>query len=475
MGKSIKTWLLRFLFIIGAVLFYEIVGALVPFVHTKSVSEEYKNSVSTEEFYQVDQVKDRAAVIETNQEALDVRLSMFEEAKESIVLSTFDMREGECTKEILASLVQAADRGVKVQILVDGMYGLLHMGGRSIFYAAGENKNIEIRFYNTPNLIAPWTMNGRMHDKYILIDNKLLLMGGRNTFDYFLGEYPNQSTGYDREVLVYHKSGKKEEQSAVTQVRKYFNGVWDRSECKTVFDKTPKWKEKDVIKWKEQFTAIYKNGKMDIVKWDYEKGTVPIEHASFVSNPTHIYSKEPYVWYRLSALMKQAKGKVLIQSPYAVFSQEMYDGMKEIAQNVPGSVLLINSVAVGDNFVASSDYIHNWEKVCDTNLVVKEYFGSWSSHGKSLLVDDDISAVGSYNFDMRSTYVDTETMLVIHGREFNKKLSKKISVMEKASLTRKKDGSYEKKDDVKKREISDNKRKLFWFTSRLIQPFRYLA
>ena len=52
---------------------------------------------------------------------------MFEEAKESIVMTSFDIREGESTSDMFASLLAAADRGVKVQIIVDGMYGMLHM------------------------------------------------------------------------------------------------------------------------------------------------------------------------------------------------------------------------------------------------------------------------------------------------------------------------------------------------------------
>lgn len=470
-----KIWIKRILIIVGILLLYEIVGAIVPFIHTKTVSEDFKKTVSVDKFYQDDLLHDRASVVESNQEALDIRLSMFEEAEKSIVLSTFDMREGESTKRILSSLVHAADRGVKVQILVDGMYGLLHMSERSIFYVAGSHKNIEIKFYNIPNPIFPWTINGRMHDKYILVDYKLLLMGGRNSFDYFLGKYPNQSVGYDREVLVYHKSGKKDKESAVTQVREYFKKVWNLSVCDTVFDSTPKRKEKESADWGKQLTTLYKQEKNNMKIYNFQKETVPIQHAEFVTNPTHIYAKEPYVWYELQNLMKQAEEYVLIQSPYAVFSDDMYQGMEEIANHVPDAQLLINSVAVGDNFVASSDYIQNWGKVYDTGIEVKEYFGSWSAHGKSILVDDNISVVGSYNFDMRSTYVDTETMLVLYGKEFNKELSKKIGLMEQQSLIKKEDGSYEKRKGVIEKQIPKGKEYLFWFTSKLIQPFRYLA
>lgn len=138
-------WIL--LLIVG-ILVYELAGALVPFVYPKKVQGELPK---TETFYGTEYRPDtdRAAVIESNQEALALRLSMFEEAKKSIVMTTFDIREGESTRDIFASLCAAADRGVQVQIIVDGMYGLLHMSGKDIFKAAGSHENLEIKFYNT--------------------------------------------------------------------------------------------------------------------------------------------------------------------------------------------------------------------------------------------------------------------------------------------------------------------------------------
>ena len=51
-----------------------------------------------------------------------------------------------------------------------------------------------------------------------------------------------------------------------------------------------------------------------------------------------------------------------------------------------------------------------------TGVSLYEYMGRHSTHGKSLIIDDDIAVV-VYNFDCRSTYVDTETMLVVQGKE----------------------------------------------------------
>ena len=80
---------------------------------------------------------DRAAVVETSMDALNSRIQMIHQAKERIVLSTFDIRAGQSCDDIFSSILEAADRGVNVQILVDGLYGSLHMKNEPIFLCIG--------------------------------------------------------------------------------------------------------------------------------------------------------------------------------------------------------------------------------------------------------------------------------------------------------------------------------------------------
>ena len=91
--------------------------------------------------------------------------------------------------------------------------------------------------------------------------------------------------------------------------------------------------------------------------------------------------------------------------------------------------MLINSRAVGDNVVASSDYTKNWKKVVGTGMPVYEYQGDHSCHGKSVLIDDQLSIIGSYNFDMEVLGV-SKTMLVINGKEFQKLLRTEVEKIE---------------------------------------------
>ncbi len=59
-----------------------------------------------------------------------------------------------------------------------------------------------MRLYNPVDLLRPGEINYRMHDKYILVDGSLCLLGGRNTNDRFLSR-TGQTENDDRDVLVY--------------------------------------------------------------------------------------------------------------------------------------------------------------------------------------------------------------------------------------------------------------------------------
>ena len=67
--------------------------------------------------------QERILNIENNVDALVWRLRLIESAKENIMLSIFDFRgeDSNSGQDMMATLLNAADRGVKVQILVDGM------------------------------------------------------------------------------------------------------------------------------------------------------------------------------------------------------------------------------------------------------------------------------------------------------------------------------------------------------------------
>lgn len=542
-----KHWVLAaFLFIF----LYMVIGATAPFYHYKPVSDITKAGISAADFYQDGDGVDRAMILETNQSAWDERMRLMGLAQERIILSTFDFRDGESPRDIMAVMLHKADEGVRVQILVDGFSGLVRMERNRFFYALSSHPNIEIRLYNKMNFLLPWRTQGRMHDKYVIADDYGYILGGRNTFDYFIGSYPTSSRSHDREVLVYNTANGtgKSSLSSLNQVTDYFNRVWDL-EVSAPFHEDGKLAEKaavmeaaDMLRLRYDALAV---AHPELLGWDskdadapqaggspghiaasnpdfpdspddagpngacgtlpgqpscpaipidasinddnadvqadghinpldyYEIHTVPTGKITLVSNPTTIYGKEPTVFYTMTELMKHAEEQVVIHTPYAVFNDTMYDALSQVTRQVPVT-MMINSVENGDNFFASSDYPRHKKDFIDTGMEILEYDGGLSYHGKSLLIDDELCAIGSYNFDLRSTYLDTELMLVIQSPRLTAQLKGYMDTYQADCRRLLPDGTYEVPGHITIAPVPLYKRAAWRAVGFLMQPFRFL-
>lgn len=463
---------------------YYIIGGLVPFMfHPKAeVSEAGKKAVSIvkspEEYKDSNQ---KATILETSTDALDARLQIIDEAKESIILSTFDIRPGKSATDVFSCLLEAAERGVKIEIIVDGMSVLTHMKNDSMFYAVGMNENVVIRTYNKPNVLKPWTWNGRMHDKYIIVDDRVLLVGGRNTFDYFLGTYNIKNLSYDREFLLYdNNKNKREEGTAIAQMEAYYEKIKQLDTVKVVYKELPffvseKEVEQEKTRLKERYQEI-KTEKKELFteEGSYKQKTVSVGRTVLLTNPTNILTKKPVLYYDLIAMIGARKEEAYIHTPYAVFSDDMKEQLTAVCTGDKPVKMQVNSIAVGDNVMASSDYLLRRKEILETGVLLYEFQGAHSSHGKSLYIDDTVSVIGSFNFDMRSAYLDTETMFVIEGKEFTNQLKKNIQVMEEQSIRVTKENKYEEQDKVAMAELPKKTAILYRITSILFQCIRYL-
>ena len=71
---------------------------------------------------------------------------MIGNAKKSIMLSTFDLRPDDSGTKIIAALY--TERGVQVQILIDGIYQKLFLEKSPVFQALAAHQNVEVGIYN---------------------------------------------------------------------------------------------------------------------------------------------------------------------------------------------------------------------------------------------------------------------------------------------------------------------------------------
>ena len=419
----------------GAVLVYLLAGAVIPFVRQPQLREATKDALELEKFYGDGPSGERARVISQNGEALEERIRLISQAEKEIILSTFEFDADTSGMQVMAALAEAAARGVKVSVLVDGVPYVTAMWGNPYFLALAQMENVEIRVYNPVRLWKPWGFMGRMHDKYLVADDRAYILGGRNTYDYFLGDQPGYKN-YDWDVLVYAQEAG--EGNSLEQVRDYFYSVWELPQCRTLGESFL-WRGNPAVtrareKIEEQCGALRREHPDWFQGEDYSQNTFPADKIQLVANPTHIYAKEPVVFYTITELMKQAREEAVFHTPYIICNDWMLERLAEICGQESRVLMMTNSVANNGNPFGAMDYRKNKGKILDTGVEILEYDGGVSYHGKCFTVDDRISGVGSFNWDMRSAYLDTELMLIIDSREVNRQLREEMEKYESQAL-----------------------------------------
>ena len=155
---------------------------------------------------------------------------------------------------------------------------------------------------------------------------------------------------------------------------------------------------------------------------DYKKITTSADKITLISNPTGIYPKEPIVFYTITELMKNARQSVSFHTPYILCNDWMTERLTEICKKVPEVRMMTNSIANNGNPFGAMDYRANKSKLLDTGIQILEYDGGISYHGKCFIIDNRLSAIGSFNWDMRSAYLDTELMLVIDSEKLSQQI-----------------------------------------------------
>ena len=455
--------ILAILAVFLCVAFYELIGICITYKKQPTVSDATIKETQNIMSVAGRENTERAVIIEKNSQALLERVRLIQNAKDEIILSTFAFKSDESGKLILGALHDAADRGVHVRILVDGMESWIDMEGNPYFYGLSSHENVEIKLYNKANPLKPWKTMGRMHDKYLIADGKIYILGGRNTYNYFLGDFPGHKN-FDRDVLVVCDEPQKD--NSVNQLWNYFETIWEQEDCR-YFHNSKKLADrqsvkKAVLELQEGYQQYFEVNKGKICDTDYADETFETEKIILLSNPIHTQAKEPVVWYQLGELMKNAKERVKIHTPYIICNDMMYNTWEEIAQKVSDFSIMTNSVANNGNPFGAADYAKNRNRILETGIDIWEYEGGYSYHGKSILIDDDLSVIGSFNMDMRSTYLDTELMLVIRSKEINKQLEDGMMEYESVSRQVLDDGTYYDPYHVKPIELTEkHKRKVF--------------
>ena len=130
--RYLKLFLLYCQFFL-CVVFYELLGICVAYKKQPEVSNTTKKETKNGSWNECSENTERAVIIEKNPEALLQRVRLIKNAKKEIILSTFAFQSDESGKLILGALHDAADRGVHIRLLVDGIGRGVGFGRKSFY------------------------------------------------------------------------------------------------------------------------------------------------------------------------------------------------------------------------------------------------------------------------------------------------------------------------------------------------------
>jgi putative cardiolipin synthase len=448
MINLLKKFHIVFVYLLLLFILYFLITSIFIFIFTKGATP-----YSSE---RVNHYNDKVVVIEQRSFAAMSRINLIENATTSIKLAYYAVHDGLSADIFYGSILEAADRGVKVSLLFDGIFHNLKGKQIKTYATLFHHPNIEVKLYEPLNILKPWTINNRLHDKFIIVDDKYVLLGGRNIGDkYYLDDYGDKLVE-DRDVLMVSST-----EGVLGDFDSYFETLWNskytkskRSSLVKKLNKTSDKKKSELLNNLEIIRSKYPNRFNQEIDWN--ELSLPTKRVYLVTNPIGRLFKEPTILNEFHYLKENYKENNFFQSPYIITPKKMGE--------FSDSVLITNSIYSSPNYFALSGYLKHRKKLFNSNNTIYEYYGEGSIHAKTYVFDKTISMVGSFNLDPRSAFLSTESVVVIESEEVAESLTNNIeSLIEQSS-------SYPEKQ----KEASWYKNLLVKLFIVLLYPFDFL-
>ena len=383
-------------------------------------------------------------IVNPGNDALTHRIAMTRLSQHSIEMQTYIFKNDLSSMLLLRELMLAADRGVKVRILVDDV-GLSPRSSELMLL--GFHPNIEVRIFNpfkyrisnaalrsTQFIFEFNRLNHRMHNKLFIADDTVMLVGGRNISKEYFDLDPDFNF-LDADALFIGKVARDGIGS--------FNEYWDfhMSIPSSLFPEHPDPRQLDDFvaeiekKLAENQDFVGRiNGEVDHIIARYKSMELPDYwvKARFMADPPEKAERRMVgndILDEVNTLLDGAESSVYISNAYVV-PVDFYQKFNDLRERGVEIHLSTNSLSSNDVWVVYSGWINYRGDLIDRGTHVHEFRhdsefaqspkGAKSGlHSKIIVVDGKYSVFGSLNLDPRSVWLNTETIVVIESEEFS--------------------------------------------------------
>jgi len=393
-------------------------------------------------------------IMEEGEDAIISRAFLSQAARKSMDIQYFIYSEDNVGTISCDYMLRAACNGVKIRLLVDDLMVDLNP---DYILALAQHNNVSIKIYN-PNLNIGKNLrsklfnavtdfrgiNQRMHHKTFIVDEAVAITGGRNIADEYF-DYDHEYNFRDRDVFLIGKT--------VKDMQIAFDEYWDH-ELSISIEELIAYSSNNIDPTQTyQYVQEYASDSLNF--WPEIRNQIPfsvqkimdspyfywVDSVQFVSDiPGKNNAEEGLgggglTTEALIELVENAKAEILIQSPYLVISDLGYELFKNTIEKGVEVTILTNSLASTDNLEAFSGYQRNRKRLIEAGVHIYEYrpdaairrelmkgslqrklnfVPKFGLHAKTMVVDQSISVVGTFNLDPRSANLNTECITIIH-------------------------------------------------------------
>ncbi|MCA0901156.1 phospholipase D family protein [Microbulbifer agarilyticus] len=386
--------------------------------------------------------------------AFVARAALIEEASVSLDLQYYIYEDDTVGRILTSLLLQAADRGVRVRLLVDDLGTRVENPWIAVL---DQHPNVSIRLFNPvagrsgigraiEQALNFGRINHRMHNKLMVADGQLMITGGRNIGD---GYFSHANVEFfDVDVLAIG--------AVLPEASRIFDEYWNYKvsvpvellPLTTADNQTLDQLRQEVANFlaneaESEFTEALKSS-------DFARALIN-DQVAFHWGPASLYADPPskalkrdeipveeFPGYQLEKVIRSAKQRLSISSAYFIPGDVGSELFGELERRGVQVKILTNSLSSNDVAIVHGAYaryrltllrsgIDLWELRTVAGQEKRQHWFHGKSratlHAKTFVIDEDRGFVGSINLDSRSIIQNTEIGLLMENAEINQQLN----------------------------------------------------
>ncbi len=379
-------------------------------------------------------------------DALASRLLLAARAERTIDAQYYLIKNDIVSYAFINSLLDAADRGVRVRLLVDDFL----LGGFDTGMAAlDSHPNFELRIFNPfanrsmrfmDGVTSFSRINRRMHNKSFTVDNQVTIIGGRNIADEYFGAREDAKFG-DLDVMGIGP--------IVDDISNMFDSYWNHERASPIaaFAKMPDDPAAELVRLRTRlaearqqvtttkYAAAVKDKVLEYIESD-DSAFIWAPYTLAVDSPDKIFKSKAESVASIKTPLREsllsARSEVIIISAYFVPRKAGVEALAKLQQSGVNVTIITNSLASNNQPTVHGGYapsrkpllkagVKIYEVRADAHVLGSEIVSAENSkatlHTKAFIVDRREIFIGSFNFDPRSANINTELGVIIQSPE----------------------------------------------------------